>query len=305
MTKEDDLHATIDLIYEAVLDDALWPKALASLADTIGAAHIVVSAMDRRARKCDSIAPRTDPLMEASYKEYWAFHDPLWPLITARPAGEVFALDTLVSREDFSATAVYNEWYRQAKVGLAMLGANLRVEDQVFATFFAWNAPGNDQISNEQKVIFRAALQHVERAVRIHREFRIRDLDHDTAPGRLEGLRQGVILVDGAAKVLFVNACARALLVSGGGLSLQGGYLVSTDDADTLHHLIASCARKVHVPNGPGGEISIRRGPRRSLRVTVTPLRAKGTVAELPWLGLQLPVAIVTVSNPVMEKWVN
>jgi hypothetical protein len=75
MTKEDDLYATIDLIYEAVLDDTLWPKALASLGDTIGAAHIVVSAMDRRARKCDSIAPRTDPLMEASYKKYWAFHD--------------------------------------------------------------------------------------------------------------------------------------------------------------------------------------------------------------------------------------
>jgi hypothetical protein len=70
MTKEDDLHATIDLIYEAVLDDTLWPKALASLGDTIGAAHIVVSAMDLRARKCDSIAPRTDPLMEASYKKY-------------------------------------------------------------------------------------------------------------------------------------------------------------------------------------------------------------------------------------------
>jgi hypothetical protein len=28
-----------------------------------------------------------------------------------------------------------------------------------------------------------------------------------------------------------------------------------------------------------------------------------GTVAELPWLGLQLPVAMVTVTNPAMEKW--
>ena len=26
MTKEDDLQAVIDLIYEAVLDDTLWPK---------------------------------------------------------------------------------------------------------------------------------------------------------------------------------------------------------------------------------------------------------------------------------------
>jgi hypothetical protein len=306
MTKEDDLHATIDLIYEAVLDDTLWPKALASLGDTIGAAHIVVSAMDRRARKCDSIAPRTDPLMEASYKKYWAFHDPLWPLITARPAGEVFALDTLVPREDFSATTVYNEWYRQAKVGLAMLGANLRIEDQVFASFFAANAPKNDQISSEQKVIFRAALQHVERAVRIHRELRIRDLDHNTAPDRLEPLHRAVMLVDGTSRLVFANAAARALLNSAGGLALEAGCLRSTDGSDALlQGLIVSCKRKAHTRNGPGGGISIRAGPRRSLRVTVTPMRVKGTVAELPWLGLQIPVAIVTVSAPSTEKSLN
>jgi hypothetical protein len=41
------------------------------------------------------------------------------------------------------------------------------------------------------------------------------------------------------------------------------------------------------------------------LRVTVTPLRARGTVAELPWLGLQLPVAIVTITDPALVKWLN
>jgi hypothetical protein len=69
--------------------------------------------------------------------------------------------------------------------------------------------------------------------------------------------------------------------------------------------LIVSCKRNAHTRNGPGGGISIRAGPRRSLRVTVTPLRAKGTVAELPWLGLQIPVAIVTVSTPSTEKSLN
>jgi hypothetical protein len=66
--------------------------------------------------------------------------------------------------------------------------------------------------------------------------------------------------------------------------------------------LIVSCKHKAHTRNGPGGGISIRAGPRRSLRVTVTPLRVKGTVAELPWLGLQIPVAIVTLSAPSTEK---
>jgi hypothetical protein len=133
----------------------------------------------------------------------------------------------------------------------------------------------------------------------------MRDLDHDTAPDRLERLRSGGMLVDGAAKVLFANAWARALIGSGTGLAIEAGCLRSTDGSDSLQRLIASCARKARPPPGPGGEISLRRGPRRSLRVTVTPLRSRGMVAELPWLGLQLPVAMVTVSNPAMEKWLT
>jgi hypothetical protein len=37
----------------------------------------------------------------------------------------------------------------------------------------------------------------------------------------------------------------------------------------------------------------------------VTPLRSKGNVAELPWLGLDIPVAIVTVADPASEKRMN
>jgi nitrogen-specific signal transduction histidine kinase len=134
----------------------------------------------------------------------------------------------------------------------------------------------------------------------------MRDLDHHTAPERLECLQRSVMLVDGAARVLFANAAARMLLGSGGALTLKCGCLHSTGDSDTIQGLIASCSGKVHAPNGPGGEISIDRGSGRSpLRVTVTPLRSKGTVAELPWLGLDIPVAIVTVADPASEKRMN
>ena len=153
---------------------------------------------------------------------------------------------------------------------------------------------------------FTAVLPHIDRAIRIHRELRMRDLDHDTAPDRLECLQRGVMLVDGAARVLFANAAARMLLGSGGALTLKAGCLHSTGDSDTIQGLIASCSRKVHAPNGPGGEISIDRGSDRSpLRVTVTPLRSNGTVAELPWLGLDIPVAIVTIVDPSSEKWMQ
>jgi hypothetical protein len=45
----------------------------------MGTAQIGLLSLDRRARTFDSIAPRTDPVMDAIFKKYWAFHNPLWP----------------------------------------------------------------------------------------------------------------------------------------------------------------------------------------------------------------------------------
>ena len=39
--------------------------------DNTGTAQVVLAAPDRRAHTFDSIAPRTDPVMDPSYKSYW------------------------------------------------------------------------------------------------------------------------------------------------------------------------------------------------------------------------------------------
>ena len=229
MGMEDDLLALIDLIYEATFDSTLWPTALTRLAEIMGTAQIGVLTLDRHARTFDSIAPRTDPVMDAIFKKYWAFHNPLWPRTIERPAGEVFYLDSLIPRKDFVATPFFNEWMRPAEFGIASMGANLLVGNEVSTMISVANAPGKDEITGQQTLVFKAALPHIDRAVRIHRELRMRDLDHDTAPERLECLQRSVMLVDGAARVLFANAAARTLLGSGGWACLKAGCLHSAD----------------------------------------------------------------------------
>src|SRR6202047_2758744 len=212
----------------------------------LGTAQIGLLSLDRRARIYDSIAPRTDPVMDTIFKKYWAFHNPLWPRTIAWPAGEVFLLDSLIPRKDFVATPFFNEWMRPAQFGIASMGANLLVGNEISTMISVANAPGKDEITGEQTLVFKAVLPHVDRAVRIHRELRLRDLDHYTAPDRLECLPRGVMLVDGASRVVFANAAARALLNSAGGLALESGCLRGTDGSDALlQGLIVSCKRKV------------------------------------------------------------
>lgn len=306
MSKEEELLATIDLVYEALSNDTLWPKALVKLADTVGAAQVGLLSLDRRARRYDSIAPRTDPEADAIFKSYWAFHNPLWPKTITKPPGEAFLLESLVAREDLIPTPFFNDWFRPAGFGVAAIGANLTVTNEISSMLTVGNAPGKEDFTDEQARLFKVAFRHVNRAVEIHRELRLRDLDHATAPERLEHLQAGIFLVDDAGKLLFANARARTLISMKSGLALENGCLCSTDGSDVLGRLIASCSRKSQSLLGPGGEIMLRRrGSRPSLRVMVTPLRTRGTVAELPWLGVRVPSAMVTASDHMPGIWLH
>src|ERR1700730_1735610 len=120
-----ELIALIDLIYEAVLDNDLWPSVLIKLADAVGAGPPVMPAVDWRANIFATIAPRDDPDLVASYKEYWAFRDPLLSRAMLRPVGEINTLDSLMPRDEFAATPVFNEWWRPAEHSLSTAGAHI------------------------------------------------------------------------------------------------------------------------------------------------------------------------------------
>ena len=117
--------ALIDLIYEAALDNDLWPSVLTRIADAVGVAQVAMPSFDWRANVFTTIAPRFDPDLLISSKEYWAFREPIVPRAMKRPVGEIYSLDGLIPREAFAAAPVFNEWWRRAECGLAAMGANL------------------------------------------------------------------------------------------------------------------------------------------------------------------------------------
>jgi len=305
MSLDDALFELIDTIGEAALDPDLWPLAMTRLADSIGAEQVAMAALDLRIRTFASIAPRTDPEHLASYTAYWAFHNPLWMRSMAAAPGQTFSLDVLFGREAFTKTPIYNEWWRQARWGLTLIGANLLVEDGLSALVCVDNGPSKDAMDDTQVRVFEVAVQHIHRAVKIQRKICRLDLDRDAAGDQFDALPHGVVLVDAAARVVFANPAAQVLLAAGDGLVLREGCLESEDGGGALPGLIASCAKSSRLgPIGSrGGDLEVARGSGRPpLLVTVTPLGVAGRIAEMPWLGLRGPVAIVTVTDPDVER---
>jgi DNA-binding CsgD family transcriptional regulator len=88
-----------------------------------------------------------------------------------------------------------------------------------------------------------------------------------------------------------------------GGIFLDKGRLAAAGCPDILQKLIVSCAQTTLALGGPGGELKIPRElPRSLLVVTVTPLRSKARLADVPWIGVGTPVAIVTVRDPDIDR---
>jgi hypothetical protein len=106
MNSDKELLALVDLIYEAVLDSGIWPTVLLKLADAVGAAQIAMPSFDWGSNIFTTVAPRFDPDLLTSYKEYWAFQEPIVPRARRRPVGEIYALDNLMPRDEFAATPV-------------------------------------------------------------------------------------------------------------------------------------------------------------------------------------------------------
>ena len=263
MSGNKEFSALIDLIYEAALDNDLWPGVLIKLADAMGAAQVAMPSLDRRANLVSNLAPRLDPDLFATYTEHWAFRDPLLGRAMLRPKGEILTVDGLMPREEFSATPVFNEWYRRAGLGLAAVGANVVAEDGFSALICFFNPPSKDTLTSEQARLFEAMLSHIGRAVRIHRQLWKLELKNLALPERFENLPQGALLADASARVVLANAGARAMLDAGDGILLRDGRLAAAGDSHVLHKLIASCARTSPALGGPGGELKVPRDLRR------------------------------------------
>jgi DNA-binding CsgD family transcriptional regulator len=205
-------------------------------------------------------------------------------------------------REEFAATRVYNEFWRPAKLGLSAAGANLLLEDQFSTLIVFSNDPSEGSLTAQQRQIFEAVVRHLTRAVRISRRLCELELKHVTAAERLESLPQGALLVDALGKVVRVNAAAKAMLDDGDAIFLDKGRLAASG-SEILQRLIASCAQASLSPRGPGGEFEVpREHPRSPLHVTVTPLRSKARLTDVPWIGVGNPVAIVTVRDPDVDR---
>jgi DNA-binding CsgD family transcriptional regulator len=307
---DDELSDLIGLVYEATLDAQLWPEVLTGLADVAGAHLPMMGVYDLATDRVSLLAPRTDP-DHLRLLEYWvpqasylSFSTRVVSNAAGRPAGDVFTMQSVVPVEEFVRTDFYNEWWQLQGIGTAGLITGVLVDGSTVlgAAVHKRKPRHHDAFGRHEVARFRTAMSHIVRAIRVQRALRLRDFRQDAVTVALDRRQHGIVMVDEAAHILFANRFAKGLLDEGDGLRPCEGRLSTAADSDRLEALVASCAEGARTPHGPGGSLMIQRGGIRSpLHILVAPLRMAGTMADVSWLGLRRPAAILTITDPDAE----
>jgi DNA-binding CsgD family transcriptional regulator/PAS domain-containing protein len=274
-------------IYDAALDAALWPTVIAGIASATKASAACFAVRDADGRF--EIQPiGFDARAARSYTEHFAHIDTVLPAVTAGTPGVAVDGDSILSRAELSRAElersdVYVDW--AAPNGLHELAAVLVERSSALTVTLAVNrSRRGDAFGRDELQLLERVTPHLRRAFRIQQRLAA-SWANDPA---LDRLRDGVVLVDREARVLFANPAAEALLRANDGLRTEQRALATPRRAETaaLRALIA----------GDGGTLAIARIGQAPLGLVIVPMRS-----EASWLIRERPAALVFIADGAAE----
>jgi len=156
--------------------------------------------------------------------------------------GAIMVREMIVSRSEFCRTDLYNEWCKPQRMEAA-IATNLLVEGPISTVIAAYRPYSGGDFDATETKLFAALIPHLQRAVQL--QLRLAGLDGlpESSAEILNRLGQGVLLVDGSARVIFANRVAERILRAGRGLFLGRDGLRAEIPTETLRlrRIIADC----------------------------------------------------------------
>jgi len=236
-------------IYDAALDAALWPEALARIGEFVGgrAGAIVTK---------DSVSKAGTPHfhfgLDPHYVEIYAkTHSHLDPTsgLSLFDAEQIVSLPELAPDEEFRAGRFFREWMQpQGLVDAASAVLEKSARGCAFLTILRDEASG--MVDAEMRRRMALVMPHVRRAVQIGKTLQCTQAKVATFADILDGLNAGVFFVDTDGRIAHVNVAGKDMLSAGDFLRSIGGRLVASDTKanHTLRETVAAAV---------GGDVEI------------------------------------------------
>jgi DNA-binding CsgD family transcriptional regulator len=267
---------------------------LSRAADALSAQCGFIGSRNSHTNATAMTAPRLDPEYLHGFTEYWAGRAFIWKGAAKLPIGTVMVREMIISRDEFRRTDYYNEWCKPQGVE-ATIGTSLLVEGPVSTVIGVYRPYAEGDFDATETRLFAALIPHLQRAVQLQLHLTGFDGLAEGSAEILNRLLQGVILVNGEARVIFANRVAEGMLRAGRGLFLGRDGLRAEIPAETrrLRQIVAGCAGPGRGLGAAGGRLRLSREHGLPLTVLIAPRRSR-----LCWIDVVRPRAILFISDP-------
>jgi DNA-binding CsgD family transcriptional regulator len=293
----EDLSAAVEAIYDAAMDDALWPRALKHMTDLLGGNCAVVALEDGARRFPAYHCVGYSPELQEAYNSYYHFRDPMLDIATRSPPLSVLTDRMVMPKAELRRLEVHSDFARANGIDSLAYAFAFRAPDRACFVAATRSARAGD-FEREHVRTLGLLLPHLGRAMRVHVRLEDARVRAEGAAEALDRLAFGVVLVDRHARVVLANRAAEAMLARGDGIGADASGLRAATPAQTaaLRRLVAQAADRARVA-GRGGALRLDRPSLgRPLSVLVTPVGVAD--AGDAWLPEPRPAAIVFMADP-------
>jgi len=291
------LSAAVEAIYDAAMDEVLWPFALRRVADLLGGNCAAVALDDGGRRFPVHHSVGYSPELMEAYAGYYCRVDPMLDVASRAPPLGVLTDRMVMTKAELRRLGIHSGFSRPNGIDSAAYAFAFRAPDRACFVAATRSARAGD-FEQEQIRTLSLLLPHLGRAMRVHVRLEDARVRADGAAEALDRLTFGVVLVDRGARVILANHAAEAMFAQGDGIGADASGLRAATAAQTasLRRLVACAADRARVA-GRGGALRLDRPfLGRPLSVLVAPIGA--AAAGGAWLPEPRPAAIVFVSDP-------
>lgn len=284
-------------LYDAAMDDALWSGTATRIAETLGSTSTVLKLHGDGARV--NLLECTENLMVSERDRAWAddwHRKDLWvERSVAHGMSRIITDEDLVTREEQARSGFYQEWLRYLDIH-HMLGAVFPAVDGAIGVLGIHRPREAGAYTAPERRRAMLVLPHLQRALRLGQRFASISHSHAATLQALDRLDTGVLMVDGACRIIHASAMAERLLRENAALVVVRGRLALRSPA--LHDRLLMLVRgAMDTAQGriaqPGAALLLPRPHRMPLALEVAPLRP--TVSAF---GEQRPSVLVFVRDP-------
>ncbi len=286
----------IGRIYDAAIDPEVWKEVLESVAEFLRADSTALQVQADHTGFALSVAGKFPLETLSDYAQGHVESDPRFQAILQLGPGRVATSEMLVPMREFERTAVYADFFRKWDLPF-VVGGLLFQEPGRIGMFVANRSKHHGDFDEVERKCLQGLFPHLRRALEIYSRLGQVAAEKRALMESVDLLPVGLILVDGASRVIELNEVARRIVNRKDGLSIHRGVLSAarSDECRELHRIVGETATQAFKVGDTSSRVMRVSRPSfmRELAVLIVPVSDRTQV-----LSGFLPSAMVLVSDP-------